>query len=162
MFEKTYKTMLLLILMNEGAEAALNEQKTAGILLRVVAKFVDLIIIVAIAEVLPKAGYLAGVGYMLIGDGFFKGKSVGKRLVGITVVSKASGMPASMRESILRNMILSLAILFIKIPFIGWIIAAAVFAFEFIFLIGSKEGMRLGDEIAKTAVVEAPEAHGGL
>lgn len=138
-----------------------KEETTAGVLLRVVAKSIDLIIIAAMAELLPRAGYLAGIGYLLIGDAFFKGRSIGKKLVGLAVVSKATGLPCSVRESILRNMILALGVLLFKIPFAGWILGPAAFALEGIILVGSKEGTRLGDEIAKTSVVEVeriPEA----
>lgn len=122
--------------------------------MRVIAKSIDLIIILAVAEVLPKAGFLAGVGYMLTCDGFINGRSIGKKLVGLAVVSKATWEPCSMKDSILRNALLAVGLLFLKIPFIGWALLIAVFLIELIVLIGSSEGSRLGDEIANTAVFE--------
>jgi len=57
-----------------------EEFKTAGLLLRTVAKILDFIIIAAAVEVIPKAGFFAGIAYLLIGDGFFDGRSLGKNL----------------------------------------------------------------------------------
>lgn len=130
-----------------------KEAKTAGLLLRVVAKSVDVIIIIAAAEILPKAGFLAGVGYMLIGDGLAGGRSLGKRLLGLAALGK-DGRACQVRESILRNMTLGTGIVLWKVPLIGWMLAAAIFVLEFIILVGSPEGRRIGDEIANTRVVE--------
>ncbi len=131
-----------------------REAKTAGLLLRVVAKSADVIIILAVAEFLPKAGFLAGVGYMLIGDGLSGGRSLGKRLLGLVVLNR-EGSACQVKESILRNMILGGGIILWKVPLIGWMLAAVVFVLEFIILVGSPEGRRIGDEIANTRVVEA-------
>ena len=122
--------------------------------MRVVAKSIDVILILAVAEVLPRAGFLAGVGYMLVGDGLFGGRSLGKKLLGIFVVDE-SGAPCQVKEAILRNTTLAAGILLWKVPFLGWLLAAGVFALEFIVLLGSPDGRRIGDEIANTWVVEA-------
>lgn len=131
----------------------MSEGKKAGLLLRVIAKILDFIIIVAVAEVIPKAGFFAGLVYLLIGDGLFEGRSLGKRLVGLRVVSADTDKPCSFRDSILRNSIFCIGYLPFKIPWIGWIFIVIVSALEFIILLGSKDGMRLGDEIAKTKVI---------
>lgn len=131
--------------MTEGARASL--------LLRIVSKGVDFVLIFAAAEALPKAGWLAGIGYLLISDGLFDGRSVGKRLTGLRVLTE-SGAPCGVRESILRNITLTIGLLLWKIPFLGWLFLAAVTAGELIILVGSREGRRLGDEIARTSVVE--------
>ena len=41
---------------------------------------------------------------------------------------------------------------------IGWLFIVIASAFEFIILLGSKNHMRLGDVIAKTTVIEIPQA----
>ncbi|MFN3396312.1 MAG: hypothetical protein ACK4Z9_05895, partial [Thermodesulfovibrionales bacterium] len=46
-----------------------------------------------------------------------------------------------------------IGLLLYKIPLIGWIFLILIAAFEFLILLGSKEGMRLGDELAKTSVI---------
>lgn len=132
----------------------LEEPKRAGLLLRSVAKMIDLIIVAAAAEIIPRAGFFAGLAYLLISDGFFNGKSLGKQLTGLKVVSIADGKACSVRESILRNLVLCIGVALWRIPLIGWVITLLVVGVEFVMLLGSKEGMRLGDEIAKTTVIE--------
>lgn len=129
------------------------EFKRAGLLLRAIAKTLDFIIIAAVGEVIPKAGFFAGLAYLLIGDGLFDGRSLGKKLIGLRVVSADTNEPCSFRGSILRNSIFGIGYLLYKIPWLGWIFIVIVIVFEFIILLGSKDGMRLGDEIAKTRVV---------
>ncbi|HYA32069.1 MAG TPA: hypothetical protein VED67_04855, partial [Thermodesulfovibrionales bacterium] len=64
-----------------------DEVKRAGLLLRAFAKALDFILIAAAAEIVPKAGFFAGLAYILIGDGLFDGRSIGKLLMGLRVVS---------------------------------------------------------------------------
>lgn len=130
-----------------------KEAKTAGLLLRVVAKAADVIIILAAAEILPKTGFLAGLGYILIGDGLSGGRSLGKKLLGLNVLDR-NGSACKVKESILRNMTLGGGVILWKVPLIGWMLTTAVFVLEFIILTGSPEGKRIGDEIANTRVVE--------
>ncbi len=132
-----------------------GEFKRAGLLLRAIAKTLDFIIIAAVGEVIPKAGFFAGLAYLLIGDGLFDGRSIGKKLIGLRVVSADTNEPCSFRDSILRNSIFGIGYLLYLIPWLGWIFIVIVIVFEFIVLLGSKDGMRLGDEIAKTKVVSS-------
>ncbi len=133
-----------------------EEFKRAGLLLRTVAKILDFIIIAAAVEIVPKAGFFAGLVYLLIGDGLFDGRSLGKKLIGLRVVSVDTNTPCTFRDSILRNSIFGIGLLFYKIPWFGWILTAIVAVLEFIILLGSKDGMRFGDEVAKTVVIEGP------
>ena len=55
-----------------------EESKRADLLLRTVAKILDFIIIAAAVEIVPRAGFFAGLAYLLIGDGLFDGRSLGK------------------------------------------------------------------------------------
>lgn len=129
----------------------------ASLLLRVFAKALDFILFAAVTEMIPKAGFYAGLSYLLISDGLFDGRSIGKRLMGLRVVSTATGGPCFMRESILRNAPLGAGLLLSRLPlvgWIGWIFIVIVSAAEFLILLGSKEGLRIGDEIAKTMVIE--------
>ena len=134
-----------------------EEFQRAGLLVRTVAKILDFIIITAAVEILPKAGFLAGLAYLLICDGLFSGQSLGKKLIGLKVISLDTKKPCTLRESILRNSPLAVGYLFYKILWIGWIFVAITAAFEFIMLLGSKNKMRLGDELAKTVVIESPQ-----
>ncbi|MBM4128590.1 MAG: RDD family protein [Nitrospira sp.] len=130
-----------------------EEYKRAGLLLRTIAKIIDFIIITAVAEVIPKAGFFAGLAYLLIGDALFDGRSFGKKLIGLRVISAETNEPCSFKDSILRNGVFGIGYLFYKIPWFGWIFIAIVSVIEFIILLGSQDGMRLGDAIAKTKVV---------
>lgn len=132
-----------------------QEYKGAGLLLRTVAKILDFIIIYAALEIVPRAGFFAGLVYLLIGDGLFDGRSLGKKLIGLRVVAEDTQTPCTFRSSILRNSTLGIGFLFIKISWLGWIAVAMVSIFEFIMLLGNTKGMRLGDELAKTVVVES-------
>jgi uncharacterized RDD family membrane protein YckC len=129
--------------------------KKASLLLRVVAKAVDYILIALATEMVPKAGFYGGLLYLLISDGLFDGRSVGKRLMGLRVVSSEHGGPCIMKESILRNAFLGAGLLLYLIPLVGWVFTALISAVEFLVLLGSKERMRLGDELAHTIVTEA-------
>jgi uncharacterized RDD family membrane protein YckC len=133
-----------------------DELKRASLFLRVVAKVLDVILIAAMAEIVPKAGFYAGLSYLLISDGLFDGRSIGKFLIGLRVVTVPGNGPCSMKESILRNAPVGVGVLLYKLPWIGWIFIVIVSAVEFLILLGSGNGMRLGDELAKTTVVEAP------
>jgi uncharacterized RDD family membrane protein YckC len=130
-----------------------GDVKRASLLLRAIAKTLDFIIIAAAAEVIPKAGFFAGLAYLLIADGLFDGRSFGKKIIGLRVISADADKPCSFRDSILRNSIFGIGYLLYKIPWFGWVFIVIAMALEFIILLGSKNGMRLGDEIAKTRVV---------
>jgi uncharacterized RDD family membrane protein YckC len=134
-----------------------EELKRAGLLLRAIAKILDFIIIAAALEIIPKAGFFAGLVYMLIGDGLFDGRSLGKKLIGIKVVSVDAQKPCTFRDSILRNSTFGMGYLFYNMLWFGWIFILAVTVFEFVILLGSRNLMRIGDEIAKTIVVDSPQ-----
>ncbi len=131
-----------------------EEQKRAGLLLRTAAKVVDFILIAAVVEIIPRAGFYAGLAYLLLGDGLFDGRSVGKKLLRLKVLSAETGSSCSFRDSILRNSTFGVGYALWIVPFIGWIFMVIVSVVEFILVLGSKDGMRLGDEIAKTVVIE--------
>jgi len=142
-----------------------KNMKEAGMLNRAVARTIDLVIVVALYKIIPAIGFFAGFVYLLIADGLFDGRSVGKKLLGLRVlVKQESGneMPCGIRESIYRNSPFALGFLFYGlfagIPLIGWllafVIAAGVLIFEGLVMFGSEDGTRLGDELAKTHVVE--------
>jgi len=131
-----------------------EELRRAGLLLRIAAKVLDFILIAAVIEIIPRAGFFAGLAYLLLSDALFDGRSLGKRLVRLQVISSESRQPCSFRDSILRNSTFGLGYLLSLIPWIGWIFIAIVAAGEFVFALGSREGRRLGDELAKTTVIE--------
>jgi uncharacterized RDD family membrane protein YckC len=131
-----------------------EEQRRAGLLLRAAAKIIDFILIAAVIEIIPRAGYFAGLVYLLLGDGFFDGRSIGKKLIRLRVVSTVTNGPCTFRDSILRNSTLAVGYILWIVPWVGWIFILLTAALEFILILGSRDGRRLGDEFAKTVVLE--------
>jgi len=132
----------------------LEDLPKAKILPRLIAKGIDFIIVGALLETIPRVGYFAGMAYLAVGDGFFDGRSVGKKLIGLMVVKADGDGRCTYRESIIRNSPFLIGYVLMIIPWIGWLFPLIVIAFESLLIIGSKRGMRLGDEIAKTQVIE--------
>ena len=124
----------------------------ADYLPRFVARIIDLLLAAALAQVVRPVGFFAGLTYLLIADGVMPGRSVGKAVIGLRVVA-ADGQPAGLRESILRNLPIGAAFLVAVIPWIGWLLAGAAIALEGLLVVGNERGHRLGDEVARTHVM---------
>ncbi|MUK94761.1 RDD family protein [Aliivibrio fischeri] len=73
--------------------------------------------------------------YFLFSDGLPKGQSLGKKLLGISVIDSITGKYCSFYQSFLRNFLT---------PVIG--------IFDLIFIFGKKR-QRFGDKLAKTIVI---------
>jgi uncharacterized RDD family membrane protein YckC len=127
----------------------------AQVLNRCIAKLIDCFIVVAASELLSAAGFLAGVAYVLVADGFAGGQSIGKRLIGLQTILPDMREAAGFRESIIRNLPFAAAQMTYAVPYIGWIASVAILAFETVLVIGNEQGRRLGDEVACTQVIEA-------
>ena len=127
----------------------------AHVLNRFIAKLIDLFIVVAADEVAPPVGFLSALAYILIADGFAGGRSIGKRLVGLQTVRLDSRESAGFRESIIRNLPCAAAQVLFAVPYIGWIGSVAILTFEGLLIVGNEQGRRLGDEVARTQVLDA-------
>jgi uncharacterized RDD family membrane protein YckC len=138
---------LLLLKMSEGL-------LKASLLLRVMAKTLDFIVIAAAVRAVPRVGFLAGLAYLLIGDGLFDGRSLGKKIMRLRVISDLSSAQGSFRDSMIRNAPFAAAMLLFNIPLAGWIFPVLILTLEFLLTLGNSEGMRLGDDLAGTKVVE--------
>ncbi len=125
----------------------------AGLLSRSVAKAIDLVIFAAFTEVLHETGIAAGVIFILIADGIFDGRSPGKMLLRLRTV-REDGSPATIREAILRNLDIALALILWQIPLLGWFFLGGILFIDFVVLLGSNKSQRMGDLIAGTTVVE--------
>lgn len=143
----------------------------ADLLNRAIARVIDFLIVVALYELIPAVGYFAGLTYLFIADGLFQGRSAGKRLIGLKVIvmdDQGHTINCGFRESVIRNSPFAAGFLLVgvlsAIPLIGWLlsflVACAILLFEGLVILGSEEGMRLGDELAKTRVVD--DSQGGL
>jgi len=62
---------------------------------------------------------------------------------------------AGFRESIIRNLPLGGAQIAYAVPYIGWLVSFVILAFESFLIIGNEQGHRLGDEVARTHVLDA-------
>jgi uncharacterized RDD family membrane protein YckC len=131
-----------------------NLYPKANVLNRFIAKFIDLLIVALLYEFSSRVGFIAGMLYLLIADGFFQGKSVGKWLIGLQTYVPARQSVCTFRESIIRNFPLAVGYFLFLIPYVGWLFTAAILTFEGLLMIGNGQGMRIGDEIAGTQVLE--------
>lgn len=122
---------------------------------RFIAKLLDVIIVAAAGKLVPPVGWLGGLAYVLIADGFSGGRSIGKRLIGLQTVVPRTQEIARFRESILRNLPLAVGYLLFPLPYVGWFLAFAITVFEALLIIGNEQGLRLGDELAHTQVLDA-------
>ena len=127
----------------------------AQVLNRGIAKLIDVFIVAAADQMIVPVGFLAGLAYILIADGFAGGRSIGKRLIGLQTVLPDRRESAGFRESIIRNLPFAVAQLAFAIPYVGWIVSIAIMALEGVLVIGNEQGRRLGDEIAGTQVLDA-------
>lgn len=144
-------------LTEEPGEAVIPGEKVypkAQVLNRLIAKFIDGILAAAAGRLVPPVGWLAGIAYILIADGFSGGQSIGKRLIGLQTVIPRTQEVAGFKESIIRNLPLALAYLLFLVPYIGWLLSLAVLVFELLLIIGNDRGLRLGDELAHTQVLD--------
>jgi hypothetical protein len=127
----------------------------AQVLNRGIAKLIDLLIVAAAGQIIVPVGFLGGLAYILIADGFAGGRSIGKRLIGLQTVLPDRREAVGFRESIIRNLPFAVAQLAFAIPYVGWLVAAAIIAFEAVLILGNEQGRRLGDEVAGTQVLDA-------
>ncbi len=137
----------------ESETSDAQEFHKAGTLNRFVARIIDLIIVAAFSKLLYPVGFFAGLTYLLIADGFFDGRSLGKKLINLRTI-KSNGELCSYRESVLRNLTITAGYLFFFIPYVGWLFTLAIFVVEALVIIGNEKGLRIGDELAKTIVTE--------
>jgi len=130
----------------------------AELLPRLLARLTDL----ALASILPvvagvPGGILAAL-FLLFSDGILRGQSPGKKLLGIKVIHVPTRAEAGYRESALRNFPFALAMLCLLVPEAGQLVlavaGAALLAFEGGQAVSDRGGLRLGDHLASTQVVD--------
>lgn len=126
----------------------------AQMLNRGIARLIDLFIVAAAGQMLVPVGFLGGLAYILIADGFSGGRSIGKRLIGLQTVLPGQREAAGFRESIIRNLPFAVAHVAFAVPYVGWLISIAIIAFEAILIVGNEQGRRFGDEVAGTQVLD--------
>lgn len=149
----------------KGSEMNEDLQK-ADILERFLAKLIDMLIVGALFAFPTFVGVLAGATYILISDGLNGGVSLGKRVIGLKVISLEKAAPCDFKSSIVRNSVFGVLILVYLligwIPYIGklltFLLWTAVAAVEMILIYTDDIGARFGDRIAGTMVVSGKGA----
>lgn len=109
-------------------------------------------------------------------DFFFEGRGIGKNMMGLQVIDTASGRPPTILQSVQRNIVLiapclvsqviALGLRLVPIPFVdhfvkeivnivGMIYVVIVLPLEAYRCYNRADGMRIGDEIAGTEIIES-------
>jgi uncharacterized RDD family membrane protein YckC len=126
-------------------------------LTRLIAKGIDLFIVLCFSILFYPLGLILGIGYIAIADGLGNGQSVGKKFMGFAVKSLEDGSPCSYKQSVVRNLPFILPLILAIVPFWGWILggilAVALIGLELYLLYNLDSGHRLGDVMADTSVM---------
>ncbi|MCK5072203.1 MAG: RDD family protein [Bacteriovoracaceae bacterium] len=129
---------------------------------RLIAKAIDLFIVMFLSVFLYPLGIILGLIYIGVCDSLRGGQSVGKKFIGFAVISLEDGSPCSLKQSIKRNLPFIVPIAFTIIPILGWIFAfilgIILISVELILLFKLDSGHRLGDVMADTSVVTSDKA----
>lgn len=128
---------------------------------------IDLIIALALYYIGQRLGHWYGpLGaslYLGLKDGLGSGQSLGKRIVGTTVVEDSLGLDASIKDSIRRNLAFAIAPLLLGAPLL-WILFFGLclpwILLEGLLVYFVPTGVRLGDVLANTYVDELHETLG--
>ncbi len=126
----------------------------ANVLNRSIAKCLDLLVVVTIYQIPLPVSFWIGMAYILLSDGASGGRSLGKRLIGLRTVAGGGG--ASFKASIFRNLPWAVAYLLFCIPYIGVFLVFLIVCVEFLLVVGSPAGLRMGDALAGTQVLNDP------
>jgi uncharacterized RDD family membrane protein YckC len=110
----------------------------------------------------PYIGGLISAAYLALRDGLplspEGGQSIGKKLLQLRAVRMPDGAPCDYGTSLLRNLPLIVPALLMIRPGIGWVLGSVVwlgvFVVEVLLVIADENGQRIGDRLAKTAVID--------
>lgn len=123
---------------------------------RVAARMVDSLVVLALAQVLEPLGPALAVAYVLLADSVWPGQSPAKRLLGVKVVRRASGLPTNLLHSMVRNLPLAIAWLMALVPVLGVVLfptlGLPILLLELRFCRAGERGRRMGDILAETYV----------
>ncbi len=143
----------------KGAKVEQPDYPKADMVHRAVGRFADVVIALLLARLLPGlVAPIVAIGYLLLADGLLKGQSLGKRLAGLKVVNRRTRRDALYRESIVRNLPFAVVALFSYLPILGLVLFPVgglfVFAFELYMAWSDRLGLRIGDVLAETQVID--------
>ena len=135
-------------------------------LTRLIAKAIDLFIVLCFSIWLYPLGLILGIVYIALSDGLSNGQSAGKKFMGFAVKSLEDGSPCSYKQSIIRNLPFILPLALAIVPFWGWILggilAVALIGLELYLLYNLDSGHRLGDVMADTSVMANDDNFAGV
>ena len=124
---------------------------------RLIAKAIDLFIVLILAMLFYPFGLLCALFYIGIGDSLYGGQSVGKKIIGFSVISLEDGKPCTVKQSFIRNLPILIPLAFAIIPPWGFIFCTILFIplvlLETYLLFKLDSGHRLGDVMADTTVI---------
>lgn len=133
---------------------------------RCVAKGIDLVLIMVIffvgKTIWGPLGPVLGAFYAAIQDSFGNGQSVGKKIIGLRTLDEGTGISCSAIGSCMRNLPWVIGILCSTIPVVWAFVALASLPFillEIYLIFNLETGVRLGDIMANTLIVEYFEIH---
>lgn len=126
-------------------------------LARTIAKLIDFAIIFGLAILFYPLGILLASLYVVMSDSLQNGQSVGKRIMGLRVISLEDGRPCTIKQSIIRNLPLLIPLIVAIIPIWGIFLAAILLipltGLELYLIYSLDSGLRLGDVMADTTVM---------
>ena len=146
-----------------AASTSAPQHAKVSVVNRVIAKVIDLLIVIGVAwAVVYPAGPLLAFAYSLLADGMnfgpFRGQSIGKKILRICVRNIHGKVPASFKDSVLRNAPVGVATFFGIIPVWGWLVLILVgvplMIMEIYLMMTVESGHRLGDVMGDTEVIE--------
>ncbi len=105
----------------------------------------------------PPVGLIAGLGLAAFQDAWGDGESIGKKMMGLRVIDEPTEIGCSFSQSLERNLPFVVAVLFLGVPplrFLAVLAAIPLLAFESYLIFVVETGVRLGDVLGNTLVVE--------
>lgn len=124
---------------------------------RLVAKAIDLFIVLILSIFVYPLGIILSVAYIAISDSLQNGQSVGKKFMGFAVISLEDGKPCTVKQSAIRNLPIIIPLAIAIVPIWGWIfsflIGVPLMLLEVYLLYKLDSGHRLGDVMADTSVM---------
>jgi len=145
----------------ERRTSILLGQSEVSLFSRLIAKAIDALLLIAIfllgGALSTLLGVILSACWCAALDSWGSGQSVGKRIMGLGVIDVSSGVPCNLRNSFLRNFPVVLVILFASTTLLwGFLLLFVVplVLFEVYLLLTLDSGVRLGDVLGNTRVVE--------
>ena len=124
---------------------------------RLIAKSIDLFLVVFLSYFFYPVGVILAAVYISICDALLDAQSLGKKIMGFAVISLEDGNPCTVKQSFIRNLPITVPLLFMIVPIWGWILGTLLgiplLLFEVYLLYKLDSGHRMGDVMADTSVM---------